>query len=43
MSQVPSLEEVREKIREMIFREKAEKRFKEWMSQLKARAYISVR
>lgn len=43
VSQVPSLEEVREKIREMIFREKAEKRFKEWMNQLKARAFISVR
>ncbi len=43
VSQVPSLEEVREKIRAMIFREKAGKRFKEWMNQLKARAYISVR
>ena len=43
LSQVPSLEEVRERIRNKIFREKAEKRFKEWMNQLKARAYISVR
>lgn len=42
-SRVPSLEEVREKIRNLLFREKAEKRFKEWMKQLKARAYISVR
>ena len=43
VSQVPSLEEVREKIRNVIFREKAEKRFKEWMKQLKTRAYISLR
>ena len=42
-SQAPPLEEVREKIREKIFREKAEKRFKEWMNQLKTRAYISIR
>ena len=43
LSQVPPLEEVRERIRDKIFREKAEKRFKEWMNQLKTRAYISVR
>ncbi len=40
---VSSLEEVREKIRSVLFREKAEKRFKEWMEELKTQAYISVR
>lgn len=40
---VSSLEEVREKIRADLFREKAEKRFKEWMEELKTQAYISVR
>lgn len=42
-SRIPPLEEVREKIREMIFREKARKRFGEWMNQLKTQAYISIR
>lgn len=40
---VSPLNEVREKIRTILFREKAEKRFKEWMEELKAQAYISVR
>ena len=43
LGQVPSLESVRMKIHEIIFHEKAQKRFKEWMNQLKTRAYISVR
>lgn len=43
ISQVPSLDEVRMKIHNLLFRQKAEKRFKEWMDQLKRRAYISVR
>ena len=37
------LDEVRDKIRMTLFREKAEKRFKEWMNELKTHAYISVR
>ena len=37
------LEEVRDKIRTVLFRDKAEKRFKEWMQELKTHAYISVR
>ncbi len=37
------LEEVRLKIQSFLFREKAGKRFKEWMQELKAHAYISVR
>lgn len=40
---VPPLEEVRDKIHGLLYREKAEKKFKEWMEQLKAKAYISVR
>ena len=40
---IPTLDEVREKIHSVIYRQKAEKRFKEWMDQLKARAYISIR
>ena len=37
------LEEAHLKIQSLIFREKAAKRFKEWMEELKAHAYISVR
>ncbi len=40
---LPALDEVREKIHSVIYRQKAEKRFKEWMDQLKTRAYISIR
>lgn len=43
LGRLPSLDEVREKIRVTLFRQKAGKRFKEWMDQLKARAYISIR
>lgn len=42
-SEIPTLDSVRTKIQNMLFRRKAEKRFKEWMDGLKARAYISVR
>lgn len=38
-----SLEETREKIRSLLFKEEAQKRFKEWMEELKGRAYISIR
>lgn len=41
--ELPPLEEVRMKIHHLLFRQKAEKRFKEWMEELKARAYISLR
>ncbi len=40
---LPPLDEVRTKIHSVLFRQKAEKRFKEWMEQLKRRAYISIR
>lgn len=40
---VPSLDEVRERIRDLLFRREAQKRFAEWMEDLKRRAYISVR
>lgn len=42
-SRAPPLEEVNEQIRTFLFREKAQKRFEEWMNDLKARAYISIR
>jgi parvulin-like peptidyl-prolyl isomerase len=42
-SRIPPFEEVREKIQEILFREEAQQRFQEWMSELKARAYISIR
>lgn len=43
VGRIPPFEEVREKIRNLLFREEAQRRFEEWMNQLKARAYISVR
>lgn len=43
VSRTPSLEETREGIRTLIFRQKAQKRFEEWMEELKRRAYISIR
>ncbi len=42
-SRIPPLEEVRDKIRGVIFQQKARKRFDEWMNQLKTQAYISIR
>ncbi len=42
-SRTPSLDEVREKIHEILFRQKAQERFNEWMSELKGRAYITIR
>lgn len=42
-SRVPPLDEVREKIRGILFKEEANKRFKDWMNELKGRAYISIR
>ena len=41
--ETPTLNTVREKIHNLLFRQKAEKRFKEWMDGLKTRAYISIR
>lgn len=38
-----SLEEARQFIHEVIFREKSKKRFEEWMKELKSKAYISIR
>ena len=43
LGQLPTLDAVRVKIHNKLYREKAEKRFKEWMDGLKARAYISIR
>ena len=43
VSRTPPLEEVREKIRVVLYQEEARKRFKEWMEDLKRRAYISIR
>lgn len=40
---IPPLDEVREKIRDLLFRREAQKRFAQWMEELKRRAYISVR
>ena len=42
-SRIPKLEEARDKIREILFQEEAKARFKEWMEELKNRAYISIR
>ena len=42
-AEIPSLEEARDRIREILFREEAQGRFREWMSDLKTRAYISIR
>ena len=42
-TRIPPLDEVREKIRRFLFQEEARNRFNEWMNQLKARAYISIR
>ena len=42
-SRIPPLDEVREKIRRILFQQEAQARFKEWMEQLKNRAYISIR
>jgi len=38
-----SLEEARQFIHDVIFREKSQKRFGEWMKELKSKAYISIR
>ncbi|MBI4971056.1 MAG: peptidylprolyl isomerase [Candidatus Omnitrophica bacterium] len=38
-----TLDECRAEIQEILFREKAKKRFDEWMKELKAKAYISIR
>lgn len=43
VGRVPPLEEIRDKIRNVLFHEEAQKRFEEWMNQLKSRAYISIR
>jgi peptidyl-prolyl cis-trans isomerase SurA len=43
VSEIPPFEKARGKIQEILFREEARDRFKEWMSELKARAYISIR
>ena len=43
LSRVPPFEEVKEKIRTILFRKAAEERFREWMNELKTRAYISIR
>ena len=42
-NRVPPFEEVRDKIRMILYQEEARNRFKEWMDQLKHRAYISIR
>lgn len=42
-SRVPSLEKVRDQIRGILYRKEAQRRFDEWMNELKRRAYISVR
>ena len=38
-----TIEDARQFIREVIFREKSKKRFDEWMKELKSKAYISIR
>lgn len=38
-----SFEEARERIHEMLYREKSNARFEEWMEELKKKAYISIR
>jgi len=38
-----SLEDVRKNIRDAIYRDKARKRFQEWVNELKVKAYISIR
>ena len=38
-----SLDEVRKDIQEILFREKAKKRFEDWVKDLKSKAYISIR
>ncbi len=43
VSEIPTFEKARDKIQEILFREEAVERFKEWMNELKARAYISIR
>ena len=43
VSRIPPLEEVKEQIRGVIFRKKAQERFETWMNELKSRTYISVR
>ena len=43
ISRIPPLEGIRDKIHKIIFQEEAQVRFKEWMNQLKTRAYISIR
>lgn len=43
VGRIPPLEEVRNKIHGILFREEAQKRFDDWMNQLKTRAYISIR
>lgn len=42
-STVKPLDEVRDEINERLYREKSTKRFKEWISNLKKEAYISIR
>ena len=37
------LDDVRKEINEIIYREKAKKRFEEWIKELKEKAYISIR
>ncbi|MBI4115455.1 MAG: peptidylprolyl isomerase [Candidatus Omnitrophica bacterium] len=43
IGRIAPLDEVRDKIRDVIFRQKAQKRFKEWMDELKAKAFITIR
>ena len=42
-SRVPPVDEVRDKIRILLYQEEARARFNEWMNELKKNAYISVR
>jgi len=43
VSRIPPLDEVRDKIRTILFHQEAQARFKDWIEELKNRAYISVR
>lgn len=39
----PALDDVRGKVYEILFQKKAREKFKEWMDELKSRAYITIR